>query len=45
MLARTMEQLPEKEATGLWLTVKNLVHEEGMGEIFKAMILEKDGEE
>ena len=41
MLARTMENLPEMEATGLWLTVKNLVHEEGMGEVFKAMVMEK----
>ena len=41
MLAQTMEALPEKEATGLWLTVKNLVHEDGMGEIFKVMVLEK----
>lgn len=40
-MAQAMEELPEKEGTGLWLTVKNLVHEEGMGEIFKAMILEK----
>jgi SAM-dependent MidA family methyltransferase len=40
-MAQTMEELPEKEATGLWLTVKNLIHEEGMGEIFKAMVLEK----
>ncbi|MGD8352577.1 MAG: SAM-dependent methyltransferase [Pseudomonadota bacterium] len=41
MLAQKMEKLPEKDATGLWLTVKNLVHEDGMGEVFKAMILEK----
>ena len=41
LLAKQMEQLPENEATGLWLTVKNLIHEEGMGEIFKAMVLEK----
>jgi SAM-dependent MidA family methyltransferase len=41
LLAHRMEQLPEKEATGLWLTVKNLIHEEGMGEIFKVMVLEK----
>ena len=41
LLAGQMEQLPEKEATGLWLTVKNLIHEDGMGEIFKAMVLEK----
>ena len=36
-----MEKLSEREATGVWLTVKNLIHEEGMGEIFKAMVLEK----
>jgi SAM-dependent MidA family methyltransferase len=36
-----MDKLPEREATGLWLTVKNLIHEEGMGEVFKAMVLEK----
>lgn len=41
MLAQKMDKLPEREATGLWLTVKNLVHEEGMGDIFKAMVLEK----
>ncbi len=41
MLAQRMENLPEREATGLWLTVKNLIHEEGMGDIFKAMVLEK----
>jgi len=45
MLARHMEQLPEREATGLWLTVKNLVHEEGMGDIFKAMVMEKESPE
>jgi SAM-dependent MidA family methyltransferase len=43
LLAQQMDQLPEREATGLWLTVKNLIHEEGMGEIFKAMVLEKKG--
>ncbi len=42
MLAQSMDKLPEKEATGLWLTVKNLIHEEGMGEVFKVMVLEKD---
>jgi len=42
MLAQRMEKLPEKEATGLWLTVKNLVHEDGMGDIFKAMVMEKE---
>jgi SAM-dependent MidA family methyltransferase len=42
MLAKQMETLPEREATGLWLTVKNLVHDEGMGEIFKVMVLEKE---
>jgi len=41
MMAQTMDKLPEKEATGLWLTVKNLIHEEGMGEIFKVMVLKK----
>jgi SAM-dependent MidA family methyltransferase len=41
MLAQSMDNLPEKEATGLWLTVKNLIHEDGMGEVFKAMVLEK----
>jgi len=41
MLAQTMEKLPEKEATGLWLTIKNLVHEDGMGDVFKAMVMEK----
>jgi len=41
MLAQTMETLPEKEATGLWLTIKNLVHEDGMGDVFKAMVMEK----
>jgi SAM-dependent MidA family methyltransferase len=41
ILAQSMDKLPEKEATGLWLTVKNLVHEEGMGEVFKAMVMEK----
>jgi SAM-dependent MidA family methyltransferase len=41
MLAQTMDKLPEKEATGLWLTVKNLIHEEGMGEVFKVMVLGK----
>ena len=41
MLAQSMDKLPEKEATGLWLTVKNLIHEEGMGEVFKAMVMEK----
>ena len=41
MLAERMDKLPEKEATGLWLTVKNLVHEDGMGEVFKAMVFEK----
>jgi len=40
-LARTMESLSERDATGLWLTVKNLVHEDGMGEVFKAMVMEK----
>ena len=44
MLAQTMDKLPEKEATGLWLTVKNLIHEEGMGEVFKVMVLEKQEE-
>jgi len=42
-LAQSMDNLPEREATGLWLTVKNLIHEEGMGEVFKAMVLEKVG--
>jgi len=41
LLSQRMEALPEREATGLWLTVKNLVHEEAMGEIFKVMVLEK----
>jgi SAM-dependent MidA family methyltransferase len=41
MLAERMDKLPEKEATGLWLTVKNLIHEDGMGEVFKAMVMEK----
>jgi SAM-dependent MidA family methyltransferase len=41
LLAKRMDELPEREATGVWLTVKNLIHEEGMGEIFKAMVLEK----
>jgi SAM-dependent MidA family methyltransferase len=41
LLSKQMEALPEREATGLWLTVKNLVHEEAMGEIFKVMVLEK----
>ena len=41
MLAQTMDKLPEKESTGLWLTVKNLIHEEGMGEVFKVMVLKK----
>lgn len=41
MLAQSMDNLPEREATGLWLTVKNLIHEEGMGEVFKVMVLEK----
>lgn len=41
LLAKKMEKLSEREATGVWLTVKNLIHEEGMGEIFKAMVLEK----
>ena len=41
LLAKQMEQLPENEATGLWLTVKNLIHEEGLGEIFKALVLDR----
>lgn len=44
-LAACMEDLPEREATGLWLTVKNLIHEEGMGEVFKAMVMEKKSPE
>lgn len=43
MLAQAMDNLPEKEATSLWLTVKNLIHEDGMGDIFKAMVMEKKG--
>jgi len=43
MLAQTMDKLPEREATGLWLTIKNLIHEDGMGEVFKVMVLEKVG--
>ncbi|MDF1536584.1 MAG: SAM-dependent methyltransferase [bacterium] len=42
LLAEEMARLEEKKATALWLTVKNLVHDEdGMGEIFKAMVLRK----
>jgi SAM-dependent MidA family methyltransferase len=41
LLSKQMEVLPEREATGLWLTVKNLIHEEVMGEIFKVMVLQK----
>ncbi len=42
LLSAQMEKLDERQAMGLWLTVKNLVHdEEGMGEIFKAMVLRK----
>jgi SAM-dependent MidA family methyltransferase len=43
LLSAQMEKLDERQAMGLWLTVKNLVHdEEGMGEIFKAMVLKKE---
>jgi SAM-dependent MidA family methyltransferase len=42
LLSAKMEKLDERHATGLWLTVKNLVHdEEGMGEIFKAAVYRK----
>ena len=41
MLAQRMEGLPERESMGLWLTVKNLIHEDGMGEVFKAMVMKK----
>lgn len=42
LLSAQMEKLDERQGTGLWLTVKNLVHdEEGMGEVFKAMVLRK----
>ncbi|UCG38823.1 MAG: SAM-dependent methyltransferase [bacterium] len=42
LMTREMEALTERQATELWLKVKNLVHdEEGMGELFKAMVLEK----
>jgi SAM-dependent MidA family methyltransferase len=45
LLEEEMARLEEKEATAMWLTVKNLVHdEEGMGEIFKAMVLRKAGD-
>ena len=45
LLEEEMARLEEKEATAMWLTVKNLVHdEEGMGEIFKAMVLRKNME-
>jgi len=41
LIAQRMNRLGEREGMKLWLTVKNLVHDEGMGEIFKAMVLEK----
>jgi SAM-dependent MidA family methyltransferase len=42
LLEQDMAELEEKEATSMWLTVKNLVHdEEGMGEIFKAAVFRK----
>lgn len=44
LIAERMNRLGEKEGMKLWLTVKNLVHEEGMGEIFKALVLERRGE-
>lgn len=41
LISERMNQMGENEGMRLWLKVKNLVHDEGMGEIFKAMVLEK----
>jgi len=42
LIGERMERVGEEEGVKLWLSVKNLVHDEGMGEIFKAMVLEKN---
>ena len=45
LLEAEMAKLDEKEATSMWLTVKNLVHdEEGMGEVFKTAVFKKNME-
>lgn len=42
LIGERMERVGEEEGGKLWLSVKNLVHDEGMGEIFKGMVLEKN---